>query len=578
MAGISFAWLSNKSHLFLNTTFLFLLCFYLTTLFQSPTTQLQFQSTSPTSTTTSIQHNIAQESCQVLQIYKSSQAKCEYLKSTTLCESEGYIDYLWLFYCVCGGYPALGYTLLIFWLIVLFYLLGNTAADYFCYSLESLSCHLKLSPALAGVTLLSLGNGAPDVFAGIVSFIGAGKAELGINSILGGAFFVSCFVSGLISMFVAPQEVLIHKKSFIRDVCFLLFSLVSLLVILIIGKINIWGAISFTLLYVVYVLVVWACHFMSEKNKEESLFTKDPILPTSRTLVSNGCEENPQLSEPLLSDNENEPDPIEEKKRFGWVCSLKTLVWVFELPLSLPRRLTIPLISNERWSKPFAIASVTLAPIFLSALWSSQESQMGRKMLIAIYIAGASLGIVLGILVYLTTDRRHPPRKFLFPWLAGGFLMSVVWSYIIAEELVALLVSLGNIAGVNTSILGLTVLAWGNSIGDLIANFTLAMKAGPDGTQFAISGCYAGPVFNTLVGLGSSLVFSSWKEYPSSYSIPKDSTLYQTVGFLVGGLLWALLILPRKGMRLNRTFGVGLLSIYLCFLCLRLTEAIWSLK
>ena len=155
--------------------------------------------------------------------------------------------------------------------------------------------------------------------------------------------------------------------------------------------------------------------------------------------------------------------------------------------------------------------------------------------------------------------------------------MSVVWSYIIAQELVGLLISLGYILGISQSILGLTVLAWGNSLGDLITNLTMALNGGQEGAQMAISGCYAGPIFNTLFGLGLSLVGSAWYGYPSPVQIPKDPYLLETLGFLVAALLWALLVLPIRDMRLDGVLGGGLFLIYLTSMSLRLIQVVGPL-
>ncbi|MQM10968.1 hypothetical protein Taro_043868, partial [Colocasia esculenta] len=529
------------------------------------------------------------ESCSGLHMFTDYRDRCAYVTSAAQCQPEGYINYLQLLYCTCGKYPVLGHIILTLWLVLLFYLLGNTAANYFCSSLEGLSRFLRLSPAIAGVTLLSLGNGAPDVFASLVSFMGTSTGDVGFNSILGGAFFVSSVVTGIISICVGSKNVSVDKPSFIRDACFFLVALSALVLIISIGRINIWGAIAFTCLYLIYVLFTSAAHCCCKDRKAGISAGKDPlVLPVNSCdhapLSHEYSEKNSALGTPLLgeaalSEQEEAVAPgqrlskgatsVRLRRPSSVTDYLEKAVCLLNLPLYLIRRLTIPDVSEERWSKAFAVASASLAPMLLAALWGTQKrggdmsSQLQGSSL-EVYVVGGVTGLVLGLTAFLTTDGTNPPEKLMsFPWLAGGFLMSVVWTYITAEELVSLMLSLGVVLGIRPSLLGLTLLAWGNSIGDLIANVLMAVNRGPDGAQVAVSGCYAGPIFNILVGLGASLIFCAWSVYPESYAIPDDPSLYQTIGFLTGGLLWATAILPGRGMRLGHVLGVGLVVIYL---------------
>ncbi|CAI0419037.1 unnamed protein product [Linum tenue] len=432
--------------------------------------------------------------------HKGYANQCAFLKANPQCFSDGFFDYVHFLYCDCGNFRWLGFLVLGIWLAALFYLLGNTAADYFCRSLEKLSSLLKLPPTVAGVALLPLGNGAPDVFASIAAFLGENQGGVGLNSVLGGAVFVTSVVVGAVSLCVAGKEVQIDRRCFVRDICFFLVALFSLLTILMVGRVTVTAAIAFVFIYVVY---------------------------------------------------------------------YSRLFSIMEMPLTIPRRLTIPLVDDETWSKPYAVSSAALAPLLMAYLWSTQVDISPSSKIVG-YIIGISLGCTFGILAYQQTLPDRPPRTFILAWVLGGFVMSIVWFYMIANELVSLLVAFGTILRINPSILGLTVLAWGNSMGDLVSNVALAMNGG-DSLQIAMSGCYAGPMFNTLIGLGASMVLGAWSRSNSTYEIPHDGTLFLTIGFLVSGLLWALVVLPRNDMRPNTTLGFGLIVMYLVFLTVRLT-------
>ncbi|PWA81262.1 sodium/calcium exchanger membrane region [Artemisia annua] len=538
--------------------------------------------------------------CSGLNQHEGYDNECDFLQDNPQCLSGGYFYYLEFFYCDCVNYAFFAYIALGIWLVALFYLLGNTSADYFCCCLEKLSNVLSLPPTVAGVTLLPLGNGAPDVFACIASFVGTENADVGLNSISGGAVFIICVVVGTISLYVANQGVTIDKNCFVRDVCTFLFAVVILGVILFVGEVTVGGAIAFVSIYAVYATFVAATEFLRKKDGSFKIDGYEPLLPLADTNENSGVKESddvPHLVKSkvphwmwgsnvaMYSDvkcHGTEDCPI--KPQWGWIdeetqsenpgCSFscsKLIKWL-EYPLMLTRRLTIPIIDEERWSKGYAVASVTLAPLLLAFLWNSQNegSELSEDV---IYIGGAAIGCVLGVAAYTFTKPDQPPQKFLLPWVLGGFFMSIIWFYMVANELVALLVALGLIFRVNPSILGLTVLAWGNSMGDLMSNFALAMN-GADGVQIAISGCYAGPMFNTLIGLGVSMLIGSWSKRPDAYTISRDSGLFCNLGFIVIGLVWALVVLPRNQMQPSKLLGMGLIGIYLAFLCLRIGMAV----
>jgi Ca2+/Na+ antiporter len=112
--------------------------------------------------------------------------------------------------------------------------------------------------------------------------------------------------------------------------------------------------------------------------------------------------------------------------------------------------------------------------------------------------------LILSVLIRFKTKLRFAPEDAMLGIVSViSFVMSVFWIWLFANIMIDLLKVLGLLTGLPTTLLGLTVLAWGNSIGDFMANTAIARKGF---IEMALTGCFAGPLFNILLGLGISTV------------------------------------------------------------------------
>ena len=191
------------------------------------------------------------------------------------------INYYYIHYCIFGGIPAISYIVICIWFLLVLVMLSTTADNYFVIQLETLSAKLKLSPSTAGITLLALGNSAPDTFTDIASVEG-GSYPLALNELIGASMFLTTIVFAAVILVSTKKKVKamksagelafsafdaednveyqicqVDKSSFLRDVLVFFGALVLILFYTITDKkFTMFESLSVILIYVLYVFGV----------------------------------------------------------------------------------------------------------------------------------------------------------------------------------------------------------------------------------------------------------------------------------------------------------------------------------
>lgn len=156
-------------------------------------------------------------------------------------------------------------------------------------------------------------------------------------------------------------------------------------------------------------------------------------------------------------------------------------------------------------------------------------------------IAGLLLGGLLARLVYHHLGPGHKGKVVKITLCFLGFLNSMVWILNIVNEVIQILTTFGSIFHLSDAILGLTIFGIGNSLGDFVANVTLAKMGFP---VMAMSACFGGPLLNILLGIGlsSSLVMTT--RGVERLSLASSKSLLVSTSALLAVLLLMLVLVP----------------------------------
>ena len=244
-----------------------------------------------------------------------------------------------------------------------------------------------------------------------------------------------------------------------------------------------------------------------------------------------------------------------EWSTYSWWYKICIMI---DYPVSTLRDFTIPTLNTANWSKFHAIIHPIIDPLFVCYLFGYINTTVEG---IPVYIICLLISILPTAAIYLLTHHNTPPKSpfFTIPWTLTAFIMCVVWIYILAGELITCLSALGRLLAIPPAFLGLTVLAWGNSMGDFFTNTSVAKQGFGD---MAIAGCYGGPVFNILMGLNCALALASLQTYPHPYVVKLDAACMLSILFLYISLISTIVIVTMNNYKIERTFGMYLISLY----------------
>lgn len=212
--------------------------------------------------------------------------RCSYIQSECGHYKLGFVNYLEIYYCTLHQHlSSFAFFPVMIELGLLFVSIGLTASDYLCPNLYTISKGLKLSDNLAGLTLLALGNGAPDVLTTYTA-LNLGSQDLAVSELIGAAFFITTIVIGTMGI-INPFQV--TKNAFLRDLSFFLVILAIVLGFIIEGKLSFFYCIVLVGLYIAYVVVVISSHSITKakiKHRKRELRSRGNYSRNSDTITN----------------------------------------------------------------------------------------------------------------------------------------------------------------------------------------------------------------------------------------------------------------------------------------------------
>ncbi|KAH3764856.1 sodium/calcium exchanger protein [Pelomyxa schiedti] len=505
----------------------------------------------------------------------------------------GLIDYEVFTYCALGkDLQWLSLVLMALWLLFLTYMLLSTTDQFYCETMAKLSDCFGLSPYIAGVVFLSIGNSAPTVFVA-TSAVSHGAPQLATNVVIGSGLFLMMVVLGCIAFF--KEKLSISRRPFFRDTAYYTLSMMVLTVLLYLGRIFTWGCIVIFVAFLIYMSALIAVRFVRQLKIKRNTESSHRLLPDPSYDIQDDDELSPILNEVVFLANfrgwgpRNRSSPIRTSpgyqgtlvfhgdlhtpsrftrffQRFSsairWddKTRLQKAVYIFFAPSVFIRHCSIPPLSMKYFGATFSLAtSCILGPLL--ALLASQQYLVSFEIGdfdVPLWFFFLVVGVILAPIMCLAC--RYGASSYVYSKVVvfPALLCSGLWLYLVACEFIAVILSFGQILGLTSSILGLTVIPWGTSIIDLISNVIISREGLP---RIAIQGTYLSCIisFSFTFGFGGLIMA---ERLDHCFSVCLTSTILIAVGCLVLFVVLHGVVVPLCRFKLVPAYAIFLFVVY----------------
>ncbi|KAF1669085.1 Sodium/potassium/calcium exchanger 2, partial [Aptenodytes patagonicus] len=497
-------------------------------------------------------------------------------------------------------------------MIYMFIALAIVCDEFFVPSLTVITEKLSISDDVAGATFMAAGGSAPELFTSLIGVF-ISHSNVGIGTIVGSAVFNILFVIGMCALF--SREILnLTWWPLFRDVSFYIVDLILLIIFFLDNLIMWWESLMLLTAYFCYVTFMkfnvqveeWVKKFLN-RNKVEKVTTADPegkspnagnkddqTLMTKPRLQRGGSSaslHNSLMRNSIFQLMIHTLDPLAEE--LGSYGNLKYYDTMTEEGKFKERASILHKIAKKKCqvedserqngannhgecSKKSAKVEVAVTPPSdsgpvqngiahnveeevnneededqpLSLAWPDTA----RKQLTYLLV----LPIVFPLWASLPDVRKPRSRKF-FPmtffgsisWIAFFSYLMVWWAHQVGETI-----------GISEEIMGLTILAAGTSIPDLITSVIVARKGLGD---MAVSSSVGSNIFDITVGLPLPwLLYAAINSFaPVTVS---SNGLFCAIVLLFLMLLFVILSIAFCKWRMNKILGFLMFGLYFVFL------------